>query len=1128
MLYPPQIEGTLPSFWIKEGAGTTVTVPFSMNRAVGQNEVFGFELKVKSIIKNEVILTIESSSYNFTDNEVYFKLSSKDVALLNIGQFYKFQLAYIDKNGKIGYYSTVGVVKCTSQPTIKIKGLEEYSTNMHKYSYIGYYENQGDLTEKVYSYRFILTDHAGNVVRDSGEKIHNVQTNVHENSSTDTFTFSFDLDKGKVYFLQYIVTTNNKMVLKTCKYRLLQQDLIPMKVPVELHADLDFDNGYVDLKIIAEQDAVLNYYVTGNFIITKSSNLSNFKEWDKVATVRVAGRGPVYLERRDFAVEQGQTYIYALQQFNDYEMLSERKTTEKLLVDFEDAFLTDGDCSLRIRFNPKIATFKTDRLEQKIDTIGGKFPFIFRNDIVEYKEFSISGLISYKMDENNLFITDDELQLKVHNGVRRSTGDDVEHPYTMLDSICDNLRTKLYDGSTYWVQWRAQQTPEALVKLNEEYMDYAKQLAKVRDNFAATDLDREEITKDQYKTFDLTPRNYAGERIFKIKVLDWLNNGKPKMFRSPGEGNYIVRLMNVSLAPVDSLGRLLHTFTATAYEVADFTYENLLYYDLIRVDNLVFNHLLLKTIPLSKSGWASGADWDPDDDDDEFYKYLFDENGDPIKIPTDEVEYTEGELLDGNHLAFSVYFTDMIPGTSVLLDGEEIVVGATGSYYAEYENGLSSIIIPDNNYYIGNLTYSYYGRAHQDFDLIINESIQEHACRQFIGPQEDIVSQLNDIKTELLYFYNLSFNKRQIIDCEYTHHEQYYDEYGKRVYFADEYKPQKFYEYIEESNNYEICIDAVCDLDKIYYMDILGEEPVSFLDEEDKEFFNLKYVDGFYYPDMYNETTNIFDNSNYLPLYRFTSDNIIIDGEEYQLEQPLTIYKDSFDGKYLVTKEVYNNLDNEIKDSFSIYSNQIKFGIKNDNDEIVYDTVDITYDEHYDIENETKFDSLSFGNGVYLNCAYKTRVITYAMEDETTDEKFFYYTDNLKYILSVINKNDLETDELAALDITNLQDILTWYQENLVLYLDAASNGLLSEEEYNKKTQEYLDVLDFYEQYLSGELNFNLVDLSSYAQLEAIANKVLAQIDNARKNYYPMYEKYVRRLTYLIEKYREEGDYAND
>ena len=62
MLYPPQIEGTLPSFWIKEGAGTQITVPFSMNRAVGQNEVFGFVLKIKSIISNTVLLTILARS----------------------------------------------------------------------------------------------------------------------------------------------------------------------------------------------------------------------------------------------------------------------------------------------------------------------------------------------------------------------------------------------------------------------------------------------------------------------------------------------------------------------------------------------------------------------------------------------------------------------------------------------------------------------------------------------------------------------------------------------------------------------------------------------------------------------------------------------------------------------------------------------------------------------------------------------------------------------------------------------------------------------------------------------------------------------------------------------------------
>jgi hypothetical protein len=36
-----------------------------------------------------------------------------------------------------------------------------------------------------------------------------------------------------------------------------------------------------------------------------------------------------------------------------------------------------------------------------------------------------------------------------------------------------------------------------------------------------------------------------------MEVLRWLTDGKPKLFRSPGEGNFIVRLMNTSLAPND-------------------------------------------------------------------------------------------------------------------------------------------------------------------------------------------------------------------------------------------------------------------------------------------------------------------------------------------------------------------------------------------------------------------------------------------------------------------------------------------------------------------------------------------------------------------------------------------------
>jgi hypothetical protein len=36
-----------------------------------------------------------------------------------------------------------------------------------------------------------------------------------------------------------------------------------------------------------------------------------------------------------------------------------------------------------------------------------------------------------------------------------------------------------------------------------------------------------------------------------MAVLNWLTDGQPKLFRSPGEGNFIVRLMNISLTPND-------------------------------------------------------------------------------------------------------------------------------------------------------------------------------------------------------------------------------------------------------------------------------------------------------------------------------------------------------------------------------------------------------------------------------------------------------------------------------------------------------------------------------------------------------------------------------------------------
>jgi hypothetical protein len=50
-----------------------------------------------------------------------------------------------------------------------------------------------------------------------------------------------------------------------------------------------------------------------------------------------------------------------------------------------------------------MSSFKSTILEQKIDTIGSKYPFFFRNGNVNYKEMPIAGLISYQADEFGAF-----------------------------------------------------------------------------------------------------------------------------------------------------------------------------------------------------------------------------------------------------------------------------------------------------------------------------------------------------------------------------------------------------------------------------------------------------------------------------------------------------------------------------------------------------------------------------------------------------------------------------------------------------------------------------------------------------------------------------------------------------
>ena len=74
-----------------------------------------------------------------------------------------------------------------------------------------------------------------------------------------------------------------------------------------------------------------------------------------------------------------------------------------------------------------------------------------------------------------------------------------------------------------------------------------------------------------------TPETVKIERLFRHKVETFLNNGDYKLFKTPTEAdkNIIVGLVGVSLSPQQSLNRMIYSFSATAYEVAENNLTNL-------------------------------------------------------------------------------------------------------------------------------------------------------------------------------------------------------------------------------------------------------------------------------------------------------------------------------------------------------------------------------------------------------------------------------------------------------------------------------------------------------------------------------------------------------------------------
>lgn len=475
--YSPFIADTIPGFNTGE-----IKIPYIDSIAVAKQGIKGYSLKMWPYNSQDKIATTKVLSKEATDQDkagtVTFDGSSESIVT---GQYYKFQLAYISADdNSVGPYSSVAIGRCVGEPGLTI----EMRDNGVQYE--GQYQNTL-ISEPVYSYYYTLTSN-GQILEATDIMTHDttldeIKTIEIQGVNTRVRTSIFpiylraELKASQIYNLQLTITTINGYVATTST-TVIKEPAAPAMFTGGVACHTDVDNGYIGIALTGDT------IVEGTYLLERRAADEDI--WYRIAKFQMlTDYKPADYTWKDHSVEQGVIYIYSIRHCYNDQHYSERIMSTPIKAEFDHMFLSDADKTLRIAFNPQVSSLKDTILEQKMDTIGGQYPFFFRNNQVRYKEIPISGLLSYLEDTEGFFGTHD---------------------------------------------------------LN---------------------------------TTNLTADNFAAERKFKLAVLEWLTNGKPKLFRSPAEGNYAVRLMNTSLSPNDTLGRMLHTFSSTGYECMDSDYETL-------------------------------------------------------------------------------------------------------------------------------------------------------------------------------------------------------------------------------------------------------------------------------------------------------------------------------------------------------------------------------------------------------------------------------------------------------------------------------------------------------------------------------------------------------------------------
>lgn len=431
---------------------------------------------------------------------------------------------------------------------LNIEKINSYTIEINRTPTItGVYNFKGN--EILDQYKFILYNNTGNVLEDSGWLQYNTSKAIgsSEASVAIEHRFNLELNENEQYSVIFYINTINyyQGQSKPYQFKVLPTQTNIFNFPKKdtlLISENDDENGIIKLYI--QNNSNKDITIKGNLVLSRKEyykdqiedlTLLNFSELNikRGKTSKV-----LYI---DFTPENGVKYIYQLAEINSLGQKGIPLITE-CETNFEHYFIFKQGKQLKIKYNPQIESFKYTVLAAKQDTLGGKFPTILQNGMAHYAEFPIGGLLSLHAEE--------------------------EGDYFYKITQEDFLEDKYYDTKKLYLHGRVE-------KYNENGEPLIKSINHIKNSDKQGFKTETELTKLKTFNTNLTADNFFLEKKYRDAAESFLNDGEYKLFRSPTEGNFIIGLINVSLKPNQQLGRMLSNFSATAYEIAEYSLKNL-------------------------------------------------------------------------------------------------------------------------------------------------------------------------------------------------------------------------------------------------------------------------------------------------------------------------------------------------------------------------------------------------------------------------------------------------------------------------------------------------------------------------------------------------------------------------